>query len=828
MALKFRAKPSNGHKDGIRSLLISNDGTRLYTGSYDCTVRIWDVQSGEVLEVLESHKDWVCALAMSHDHSTLYSASADNTIKVWGINKKVGTTPLTGSFTCKEWHIPCLTLAPDDSMLVYGGAVDNEVKMLSLPSGEEHGSAKGHTDWVSAVHIAPNGSVLFTGGFDHSVRVWTCPSMDPLAVWIGHTGWVGTFCMPGNGSLLYSGAGDGTIRVWKVATKEAEGECTGILKLHTDYVAQVHLSPDETTLYSCSGDQTVATWALPEGQVITHLRGHTSAVTSLALVPGSDDIFSASQDRSVIKWPKAHLQTADEVKPRGDAGNVRSKRPTGKPGPGRVVPASKAPQNASCRRCPELREMVIYNKTLVTELRKELQNAKGEAVEAGSNARQMSEHMALRADARDKAWTTIQVRLAQSENDKRDLELQRAGLRRENEMKQYLMDQQETKMRADIDAMRKERDDALETASQAEATLAEEKEKWRDAEEELKATVAELKQTLEEEREAYCVERSGSAIKTKNFESLSVQLTEQLKKERVEGRTETAERCARLEKKLSKYDLDMQSLRKEKEEAVKLQFSAEEKLAEVSAKLLEQQQSSTHELYLAKIDMGPLKQKLAEAYAELEQYRLEDEDFDGRIVPAPTAAPVSEGQPSPEPVVPRKKGESRLSMQKRLVRAVSDTALAQKTLESERKSHAVALKKVHDQHQAALRSLASYKERMGPPREETGVPNIASVGECLSGGVAAMLAHKSMLDKFAENLRPAIAANRPQTAMVSKRRTLQAAPKPWAGNKRPTTANTATKTRERVFDTRAPPITLSGRPQSAMVLNGELPRSHLK
>ena len=44
---------------------------------------------------------------------------------------------------------------------------------------------------------------------------------------------------------------------------------------------------------------------------------------------------------------------------------------------------------------------------------------------------------------RAQAWSTIQLRLANSENEKRDLELQRAALHREIEMKQYLIDQQE-------------------------------------------------------------------------------------------------------------------------------------------------------------------------------------------------------------------------------------------------------------------------------------------------------------------------------------------------------------------------------------------------
>jgi len=57
----------------------------LASGSFDHTIKIWDVKSGKCIKTLEGHTDYVNSLAVLPD-DTLASGSDDCNIKIWNIN----------------------------------------------------------------------------------------------------------------------------------------------------------------------------------------------------------------------------------------------------------------------------------------------------------------------------------------------------------------------------------------------------------------------------------------------------------------------------------------------------------------------------------------------------------------------------------------------------------------------------------------------------------------------------------------------------------------------------------------------------------------------
>jgi F-box/WD-40 domain protein MET30 len=71
-------KVLTGHTRGIRTLRF--DGAKLITGGMDGTIRIWNWRTGDCIRILEGHRDAV--LSLCFDKQVLCSGSADATIKV--------------------------------------------------------------------------------------------------------------------------------------------------------------------------------------------------------------------------------------------------------------------------------------------------------------------------------------------------------------------------------------------------------------------------------------------------------------------------------------------------------------------------------------------------------------------------------------------------------------------------------------------------------------------------------------------------------------------------------------------------------------------------
>jgi len=74
-----------GHSNFCFSVKFSPQGNLLVSGSFDETVKIWDVRNGECVATLPAHSDPVTCVDFNRDGTCIVSSSHDGLIRIWDV-----------------------------------------------------------------------------------------------------------------------------------------------------------------------------------------------------------------------------------------------------------------------------------------------------------------------------------------------------------------------------------------------------------------------------------------------------------------------------------------------------------------------------------------------------------------------------------------------------------------------------------------------------------------------------------------------------------------------------------------------------------------------
>jgi WD40 repeat protein len=280
-----------GHSSTINSIVISADQKILISASADKTIKIWNLETGELLKTLTGHTSFVNYLAISPDGQILASASADKTVKLWDLN----TGKLLKTLTGHNSFVHRLLFSPDGQNLY---SADATIKIWNIATGEEQRTLTGHTSFINALEVSPDGKVLISGSADKTIKFWDLKTGAELKTLTGHTSYINALAMSPDGKVLASGSADLTIKFWDLKTGELLNTLTG----HTGYINALNMSVDGQILVSSSADKTIRFWDFNTGKLRRVLRGYPHPIDFFDVTPDLKTIATGSHDRNIHIW----------------------------------------------------------------------------------------------------------------------------------------------------------------------------------------------------------------------------------------------------------------------------------------------------------------------------------------------------------------------------------------------------------------------------------------------------------------------------------------------------------------------------------------------
>lgn len=281
-----------GHKDFVTNTCFSPDGKLIASSSehMDRTIRIWDVRSGDCLNILTGHTSRIKSVTFSPDGKMIASASHDGSIRFWGLD---GTVLFRfegqGGFNS-------ISFSPDG--LYAASSQDGKICLWDVLGRKCIRAVEGSIyDLSNCISYSMDGETI-AAAWGNNILILNAHNGEPIRMMENHDDFIFSVAYSHNGKRIVSTSRDKTIKIWDAKT----GECMFTFKHNYD-VTSAKYSPDDKIIASSSWDGTIRIWNASDGICLQKTFLSTSAFSVSFNAQGNKIAISASEKVVVLEYP---------------------------------------------------------------------------------------------------------------------------------------------------------------------------------------------------------------------------------------------------------------------------------------------------------------------------------------------------------------------------------------------------------------------------------------------------------------------------------------------------------------------------------------------
>ena len=163
-------KRLRGHNHFVSDVVVSSDGQFALSGSWDKSLRLWDLATGTTTRKFVGHGGDVLSVAFSADNRQIVSGARDKTIKLWNT---LGICKYTIQEDCHTEWVSCVRFSPNQANpVIVSSGHDKVVKVWNLTNCKLKTNHFGHNDYLNCLTVSPDGSLCASGGKDGKAMLW--------------------------------------------------------------------------------------------------------------------------------------------------------------------------------------------------------------------------------------------------------------------------------------------------------------------------------------------------------------------------------------------------------------------------------------------------------------------------------------------------------------------------------------------------------------------------------------------------------------------------------------------------------------------------------
>ena len=289
-----------GHTGEVWDAAISPDGRRLASASFDHTIKLWDVATGQVEQTLRGHKARAYSVAFDKEGTRLVSASADKTAIIWDVASGKALHVLRGHVD----NVRCAAFSFDGGTVVTG-SWDGTLRAWNAGTGQLFQAYNTRAGWITRVAFSPDSRWVAVVGSSGRAEIWDIYSGRVNQAFESHLGPILSVAFSPDGwriATTNNAPGVGVVKIWDVLS----GREILAFKVSSGLIERVAFSPDGRRLATSGWDGIVRLIDVDTGHEVLALRGHSDRVWGVNFSPRGDAIVSASADGKVLLWNAKH------------------------------------------------------------------------------------------------------------------------------------------------------------------------------------------------------------------------------------------------------------------------------------------------------------------------------------------------------------------------------------------------------------------------------------------------------------------------------------------------------------------------------------------
>jgi WD40 repeat protein len=287
----------------VNRVTFSPDGKRLATLAQpyfdrlvvlqrSCDIRIWDMNTLKAVVSIDNLPFGASRPVFSPDGKRLAAGVGPKALKVWDADsgrellvKDQGTT------------IGAVAFSPNGKRLAVA-TWSKDVRILDADTGELVKTCVGDISIRSRVMFTPDGKRLAAAGYDGLIELWNAESGQHMRTFKGHVGGVFSIALSPDATRLASAGADGSVRVWDIT---GDSEIVRIDLGKTKFPA-ILLSPDGRIALTGAGEEAVQLWDTVSGKRLGDPLMHKNKVINGAFTADGALWAATGEDKNVTIW----------------------------------------------------------------------------------------------------------------------------------------------------------------------------------------------------------------------------------------------------------------------------------------------------------------------------------------------------------------------------------------------------------------------------------------------------------------------------------------------------------------------------------------------